>query len=161
MALIFIYSTKWPYIKTMNAKNTKKSPIHENGDANITCDFGDGDISRSRSRLPHTHTDSHIASSIIVRLCCISFSHLLTFLDHLLVQGRPVFYSSSIFDLGPCLQSVGISLCLPICCPSISFSVGLCSFSQKPLVLAISHRCGCVLASSSGQTTLVFCPPPS
>ena len=40
----------------MNAKNTKKSPIHENADANITCDFGDGDISHSRSRLPHTHT---------------------------------------------------------------------------------------------------------
>ena len=38
----------------MNAKNTgKKSPIHENANANITCDFGDGDISRCRSRLPH------------------------------------------------------------------------------------------------------------
>ena len=42
----------------MNAKNTiKKSPIHENADANITCDIGDGDISRSRSRLPHGQTD--------------------------------------------------------------------------------------------------------
>ena len=41
----------------------KKSPIHENADANITCDFGDGDISRSKSRFTHTH----IASSIIVR----------------------------------------------------------------------------------------------
>ena len=30
----------------MNPKNTKKSPIHENADANITCDFGDSDISR-------------------------------------------------------------------------------------------------------------------
>ena len=30
----------------MNAKNTKKSPIHENADVNIACDFGDGDISR-------------------------------------------------------------------------------------------------------------------
>ena len=40
--------------------------------------------------------------------------------------------------------------------PSISFSVGLCSYSQKPLVSAISHRCGCVLASSRGQTALVF-----
>ena len=39
--------------KTMNAKNTKKSPIHENADANITCDFGDRDISCFRSRLPH------------------------------------------------------------------------------------------------------------
>ena len=59
----------------------------------------------------------------------------------------------------PCLQSVGISSCLPVCCPSISFSVGLCSFgvSQELLVLAISNRCGCVLASSSGHTTLVFC----
>ena len=53
----------------MNAKNTKKSPIHENADANITCDFGDGDISSCRSRLPHahTHTHTHIVSSIIVR----------------------------------------------------------------------------------------------
>ena len=83
----------------------------------------------------------------------------LTFLDHLLVQGRPVFESSSIFGLVPCLQSVGISSCLPVCCPSISFSVGLDSFSQRPLVLAILHRCRWVLASSSGQTTLVFCFP--
>ena len=30
----------------MNPKNTNKSPIHENADANITCDFGDGNISR-------------------------------------------------------------------------------------------------------------------
>ena len=52
-------------VKTMNAKNTKKSTIHENADANITCDFGDGDISRFRSRLTHTH--DHIVSSIIVR----------------------------------------------------------------------------------------------
>ena len=28
----------------MNVKNTKTSPIHENADVNITCDFGDGDI---------------------------------------------------------------------------------------------------------------------
>ena len=47
----------------MNAKNTKKSQIHENADANITCDFGDGDISRIKSRLPQ----GHIVSSIIVR----------------------------------------------------------------------------------------------
>ena len=101
----------------------------------------------------------------------LPFLTFLTFLDHLLVQGRPVFWSSSIFDLEPCLQSVGISSCLHVCCPSVSFSVDLCSFSHKPQVLAISHRCGCVLASSSGQTTLVFCflgkfqqvvrPPPS
>ena len=40
--------------KSLNAKNTKKSQIHENADVNITCDFGDGDISRHRSRFPHT-----------------------------------------------------------------------------------------------------------
>ncbi len=51
----------------MNPKNSKKSPIHENADANITCDFGDGDISRSRSFLSNT-CDTYIASSIIVRL---------------------------------------------------------------------------------------------
>ena len=47
----------------MNAKNTNKSPIHENAAANITCDFGVGDITRFRSRLLH----GHIVSSIIVR----------------------------------------------------------------------------------------------
>ena len=49
-------------VKTMNAKHTKKLLIHENADANITCDFGDGDISRFRSRLPESH--GHIVSSI-------------------------------------------------------------------------------------------------
>ena len=39
----------------MNPKNSNKSPIHENADANITCDFGDGDISRSRSFLSNTY----------------------------------------------------------------------------------------------------------
>ena len=66
----------------------------------------------------------------------IHFSAVITFLDHLLVQGRPLLESSSIFDLVPCRQSVGISSCLPLCCPSISVSVGLCSFSQKRLVSA-------------------------
>ena len=86
-----------------------------------------------------------------------SFLIFLSFLDHLLVQDRPVFLSSSIFDIVPCLQSVGTSSCLPFRCPSISFSVGLGSSAQKLLVSAISNRCGCVLASSIGQTTLVFC----
>ena len=49
-------------------KHEKKSPIHGHADANITCDFGDGAISRCRSRLPHGHTASHIVSSIIVGL---------------------------------------------------------------------------------------------
>ena len=42
--------------KVAVSKDTKKSLIHENADANINCDFGDGDISRSRSRLPHTRS---------------------------------------------------------------------------------------------------------
>ena len=52
-------------VKTMNAKNMKKSLNHEKVDANITCDFGDSDISRFRIRLPQSHT--HIVSSIISR----------------------------------------------------------------------------------------------
>ena len=47
----------------MNATNTEKSPIHENAEADITCDVGDGDIRHFRRRLPH----DHIVSSIIVR----------------------------------------------------------------------------------------------
>ena len=44
----------------MNSKNSrKKSPIHENADADISCDFGDGDISRFTNRLPHTWPDGH------------------------------------------------------------------------------------------------------
>ena len=55
----------------MIPKNTNKSQIHENADANITCDFGDGDISRlGVAYLIHMiHTD--IASSIILRLLIV------------------------------------------------------------------------------------------
>ena len=53
-------------------KIRQKSPTHENADANITCDFVDGDNSRSRSRLPA----SHIVSSII----SILHTHLATLL---------------------------------------------------------------------------------
>ena len=36
-----------PKFKSMNAKKyEKKSPNHANEDANITCDSGEGDISR-------------------------------------------------------------------------------------------------------------------
>ena len=47
----------------MNPKNSTKSPIHENADANITCDFGDGDIRRSRSFLSNT-CDAYIHTYI-------------------------------------------------------------------------------------------------
>ena len=52
----------------------------------------------------------------------------------------------------PCLQSVGIASCLPLCCLSSSFSVDFCSFSHKLLVLVTYHRCGLILASGSSQT---------
>ena len=48
-------------VKSMNAKNMIKSPIHDNVDAKITCNFGEGDISRSRSWLPYTHTATPLA----------------------------------------------------------------------------------------------------
>ena len=52
----------------MNPKNTKKSAIHENADANITCDFGDSDISHLEvGYLTHAIRDTHVASWIIVR----------------------------------------------------------------------------------------------
>ena len=47
----------------------------------------------------------------------------------------------------------------PCMLSSIPFSVGLGSSSQKTLVLVILHRCGWIVASSSGQTTLVWCCP--
>ena len=41
-------------------KIRKKSPIHENADANITCDFGDGDISRlGVANQTHVHIYLH------------------------------------------------------------------------------------------------------
>ena len=52
-----------------------------------------------------------------------------------------------------------VTSCLSLCCPSVSFPADFCSFSQKLLVAVISHRCGSILASSSGQTILVFCFP--
>ena len=58
-AYSYVYSTKWPYRKNYEyQKYEKKSPIHENSDASITCNFGDGDISHSRSRLPHGQPNS-------------------------------------------------------------------------------------------------------
>ena len=60
-------------VKSLNSKNTKKSPIHENADANITCDFGDGDISRlgvanQTHVYKHTNIVGRFVSWIILRL---------------------------------------------------------------------------------------------
>ena len=61
--LVHVYPAckKWPLrTKYESQKYEKKSPIHENVDAKITCDFGDGDINRSRSRLPHTYIHRYL-----------------------------------------------------------------------------------------------------
>ena len=60
-------------VKSMNPKNMIKSPIHENADAIITCDFGDSDISRvGVAEQTHVHIQTSFvhsfASSIILRL---------------------------------------------------------------------------------------------
>ena len=55
-------------VKNMNPKNTKKSPIHENADANITCNFRDGDISHlGVAYLTHVYIGRYITTSIILR----------------------------------------------------------------------------------------------
>ena len=41
-------------------KIRKKSLIHENADSNITCDFGDGDISRFRSQFIWVRGNIHL-----------------------------------------------------------------------------------------------------
>ena len=63
-------------VKSMNPKNTKKSMIHENADANITCDFGsDGDISRLGVanqthciHIMHVYTNKHRSFISSIRL---------------------------------------------------------------------------------------------
>ena len=53
-------------------KIRKKSAIHENADANITCNFSDGDISRlGVAYLTHTihrYIDTYIITSIILKV---------------------------------------------------------------------------------------------
>ena len=52
----------------MNPKNTKKSPIHENVNANITYNFRDGDLSHLEvAYLTHVYIDRYITTSIILR----------------------------------------------------------------------------------------------
>ncbi len=49
-------------------KNRKKSPIHENADANITCDVGDGDISllgvSYLTPVIHTYLHTYVHTSL-------------------------------------------------------------------------------------------------
>ena len=53
----------------MNPKNTKQSAIHENVDANITCNFRDGHISRlGVGYLTHAIHTRYIHTSLAV-LC--------------------------------------------------------------------------------------------
>ena len=66
-------------VKSMSVKNTKKSPIHENADANITCDFGDV-TSTVLGVGCHIHT--YIVSSIILRCICVSKSASIVTVAH-------------------------------------------------------------------------------
>ena len=89
-------------LKNMNPKNTrKKSLIHENADANITCDFGDGDISRLRvAYLTHAiHTC--IASSIILRWLQEGNQILSAINGIIQIQDSLYFKYKSIFDPVP------------------------------------------------------------
>ena len=65
-------------LKSMTAKNTKKSPIHGNAEANITCEFGDGDISRSRSWFPHTRTHARTHAHTHARTHAHTHTHTRT-----------------------------------------------------------------------------------
>ena len=63
-------------LETINGKNTKKSPIHENADANITCDFGDGDISRlGVANQKHGHIHSSLPRLYLDLSCNLPFVH--------------------------------------------------------------------------------------
>ena len=56
----------------MNPKNTKKSPIHENTNAKITCDFGDERCRIAAARLEkdifvrtHLHTSPIVVKMVV------------------------------------------------------------------------------------------------
>ena len=59
---------------------------------------------------------------------------ILTFLDHLIILVIQYFRSYV-----PCLLSVGVSSCLRLCYPYISFSVDLCCISQKRSLNDFAH----------------------
>ena len=65
-----IFARLPPLAARLNPKNTKKSPIHENTNAKITCDFGDDRCRIASARLEkdifvktHLHT-----SPIVVKI---------------------------------------------------------------------------------------------
>ena len=110
----------------------KKSPIHENADANITCDFGDGDISRCRSRLP----SSHIVCSIIVGFpcsCCTRslypFPYSVVKIRVLHTADRPLYFISFLRLIQYC---------------SIRHIAGREASCVLPCPTPPSHRCICV-----------------
>ena len=69
-------------LNNINPKNTKKSPIHENSNAKITCDFGDERCRIAAARLEkdifvrtHLHT-SPIVVKISVDVDFLKMMHL-------------------------------------------------------------------------------------
>ena len=105
----------------MNPKNTKKSAIHENADANITCNFGDRDISRlGVAYLPHA-IHRYIITSIIVRHSLYIHSFYIQTHEYksplMRIASLPVFdvqaYSARILS-----RKLVFSLSMRVCCSS-------------------------------------------
>ena len=65
--------------KTINPKNTNKSPIHENTNAKITCDFGD-----DRCRI----ASARIEKDIFVK----TRLHTSPIVENILLQGERYFH---------------------------------------------------------------------
>ena len=54
-------------LKNINPKHTKKSPIHENTNAKITCNFGDDRCPIASARLEKdTFVKTHLPTAAIV-----------------------------------------------------------------------------------------------
>ena len=52
-------------LTNINPKNTKKSPIHENTNAKITCDFGDDRCRIASARLEKDMNHLHTARIVV------------------------------------------------------------------------------------------------
>ena len=85
-------------LKNLNPKNTKKSPIHENADANTTCNFSDSDISLlGVAYLTHVCDTyyTYIATSIILRYREIHTNYML---HHFTIENNHNIWQGSIAE---------------------------------------------------------------
>ena len=122
--------------------NPKKSPIHENADAKITCDFGDGDISRSRSFLSNTCTTGANGRTN-------PHSHV-DFLN-LIIEGIMFASFRSKGTVPSCSDMLNTWAIGILICYTVSFSI-LCDIPSTPGDL-FSFILLILLATTSGVTT--------